>query len=413
MPKHSSTHILIPLQIARRYAFTQASAFSHVGRLAFLGLALSVSVLVIVVSVVNGFERELRERVLGLIPSLTIFHQSPGLSPEQQSVLTNHPDIMGSSPFVQGQVLLAKANQLVGAEVTGIDPQAYTSVTRLFDFTSQRDPTALEARGFEIILGAGLASQLEAEIGDDIRLVLPTTSISAAGVVPRQRRMKIVDILMSNSLLDAQTAYVHIDIAKRLFRQTTPQGWHLRSRSLFELHELSDAVFDAFGDGVRIHSWMDKYGSLYRAIAVQKLTMFVLLLFLVAVAAFNLISGLVMIVEQRKADVAVLMTIGLGFRDLLLLFVALGLMVAVGGIGIGLGLGGLVAYLLPTIFAVISEFFGAQLMSQYFIQYLPSEVRMTDLLNIGLTSFVLAGVATIFPAWRATRLLPTEVLSHE
>ncbi|MEQ8692741.1 MAG: FtsX-like permease family protein, partial [Pseudomonadales bacterium] len=164
---------------------------------------------------------------------------------------------------------------------------------------------------------------------------------------------------------------------------------------------------------VRVRTWMDRYGSLYQAIAVQKLTMFFLLLFLVAVAAFNLVSGLVMIVEQRKADIAVLMTLGLDARGVLLVFINLGVVMAVLGIGLGLTAGGVLAMLLPGLFSSLSELFSAQLMSQYFINYLPSEVRPLDLVVIGGISFLLAGLATLFPAWRATRVLPSEVLNHE
>ncbi|MFT7652343.1 MAG: lipoprotein-releasing system permease protein [Limisphaerales bacterium] len=413
MRKHSSNSIFLPLFIARRYLIAQTHAFSNVGRLAFAGLVLSISVLVVVISVVNGFERELRERVLGLIPTLTIV-QSPGKTDVGDALRAlEQMHQVKSSPFIAGQILLAKDNQLVGAQLTGIDPIRYADVTRLFEFTSTQSPAVLESEKFGIVIGVGLAATLQAEIGDQVRLVIPAAGVSAAGAVPRQRSMKVVDILNSQSLLDGQAAYVHIDIAKRLFRLRAPQGVHMKTPDIFDFSLVSRDVYAAFGSDVRISSWMDRYGSLYQAVAVQKLTMFVLLLFLVAVAAFNLVSGLVMIVEQRKADVAVLTTLGLGRAGILMLFVFLGLTMAVTGIVIGLAVGTVVALALPSLFAFAANALQTDLMSQYFINYLPSEVRFDDILKIALTSFAMALAATIFPAWRATRLMPSEVLNHE
>lgn len=413
MLKHRPNSVFLPLYIARRYLIAQTHAFSNVGRLAFAGLVLSISVLVVVISVVNGFERELRERVLALIPTLTVI-QSPGqadLVDAMRALEQMHQ--VKSSPFIAGQILLAKDNQLVGAQVTGIDPPRYATVTRLFEFTSMQSAAVLEPEKFGIVIGAGIAASLQATIGDQVRLVMPAAGVSAAGAVPRQRSMKVVDILRSQSLLDGQAAYVHIDIAKRLFRLREPQGMHLKTPDIFEFGQISRDIYAAFGRDVRVSSWMDRYGSLYQAVAVQKLTMFVLLLFLVAVAAFNLVSGLVMIVEQRKADVAVLTTLGLGRAGILTLFICLGLTMAVTGIVMGLAVGTLIALALPNLFAFIANTLQTDLMSQYFITYLPTAVRFDDILKIALTSFAMALVATIFPAWRATRLMPSEVLNHE
>lgn len=389
----------------------QAQAFSNVGRLALLGLILSVSVLVIVVSVVNGFERELRERVLGLIPAVTVVFRD-GLSAGAEAQIEAHPQLQGS-PYVHGQVLLVRDGEITTAEVTGIVPEKYGNVTQLFDYTEQKSHEVLKADGFGIILGATIAERLQAQPGDYLRLVMPVAGVSAAGAVPRQRRMQVVDILRSDSLIDGQAAYVHLQTALKLFRLRQAQGYQLRADDLFDLNPLSIELYERFGEQVRVRTWMDRYGSLYQAIAVQKLTMFFLLLFLVAVAAFNLVSGLVMIVEQRKADIAVLMTLGLDARGVLLVFINLGVVMAVLGIGLGLTAGGVLAMLLPGLFSSLSELFSAQLMSQYFINYLPSEVRPLDLVVIGGISFLLAGLATLFPAWRATRVLPSEVLNHE
>jgi len=204
-----------------------------------------------------------------------------------------------------------------------------------------------------------------------------------------------------------------VSTAKLLFRTENQISVHIRLADLFAISPAIDAIQLALGDRVHIQTWKNSYGTLYQAIAVQKLTMLVLLSFLVGVAAFNLISGLIMIVEQRREDVAILSTFGLQSGSVLTVFVVLGSVLALGGIMLGILTGVAVANLLPYLFTTLSERFELELMSQYFISYLPVDVRFGDLLTISLTALVLALIATIIPARRATKLIPSRVLAHE
>lgn len=409
--------------MALRYLFGSNARLSSVGRLALAGLVLSVLVVVVVISVVNGFERELRDRVMGLLPHITLEltgnsafklqHAGSDSNSGLPEELTQTGLVRGWAPYVTGTVLLAKDDVLLSATATGIDPRSYSSVSGVNRYADREGLQLLSSDKFEIVLGAGLAENLGVERGDQVRLILPVGGVSAIGAIPRQRTMRVADIFVSQSLLDNQLLYLHINVAERLFRGRASYGFQVRVEDLFNLEPVSRALYDYFGDDVRLRTWAQTYGPLYQAIAVQKLTMFVLLSFLVGVAAFNLISGLIMIVEQRKQDVAVLSTLGFGSTGILQLFLLLGGAISISGIFAGLLGGVLFALLLPLLFSAVTEWLGLSLMSQYFIAYLPVDVRVTDLGLIGGAALLFAIVATIFPAYRAAQIMPGNVLAHE
>jgi len=403
--------------MALRYLFARRSALSYVSRLALLGLILSVAVLVIVLSIVNGFERELRDRVLGVLPHISA--QVPaGLQTSQwQNLVTDQslPGITALAPYISGTALLAANHKIQGINLTGIDPDTYSKVTDIVKYTSSHGFAALDETAYGIVLGARLAATLGLQIGDPVLVVLPVGAVTPAGALPRQRRFLVVDIFNSQSQLDGQLALITLDSAQKMFRTGgRVHGVQGRLDDLFLTQEAQTGLQDALaGSRVRVRTWMDTHGNLYQGIAVQKMTMFVLLSFLVAVAAFNLVSGLMMIVEQRRNDVAVLRTLGADSRMVMALFCTLGLLLALSGIVFGVLVGVAVALGLPGFYTQATQWFGLDLMSQYFIAYLPVDVRIEDLLQVALAAFVLTLLATLYPAWRATRLLPSRVLAHE
>jgi lipoprotein-releasing system permease protein len=403
--------------IALRYLIARRSALSYVSRLALLGLILSVAVLVVVVSVVNGFERELRQRVMGVLPHI-VAESYAGLDPRQVADFVEqgpHAGLLAVAPYVSGTALLAANGQIRGASLTGIEAESYTEVTDLASYTGKDGLASLTEARYGIVLGIRLAAKLNLRVGDDVLVILPVGSVTPAGAIPRQRRFKVVDTFNSQSQLDGQTALVSLASAQRLFRSGAKvHGVQGRLTNLFDINEARQALYQGLGeDRVRVRSWMSTQGNLYQAIAVQKLTMFILLSFLVAVAAFNLVSGLMMIVEQRKNDVAVLRTMGAGSASVLWLFCTLGLVLATGGIVLGVFIGSGLALSLPGLFSYLSQTFDLNLMSQYFISYLPVDVRLADLLQIALAALFLSLCATLYPAWQAARLLPSRVLAHE
>jgi lipoprotein-releasing system permease protein len=248
-----------------------------------------------------------------------------------------------------------------------------------------------------------------------VSLVLPSATVTPAGLFPRQKRFVVKGIIRSNSELDARAAYIHLDDARRLFRLgKRVHGYQLRLEDLFSAAQIAAVGMDTLGrDRVFARTWMRSHGNLYRAIGVQKTTMFVLLSFLVAVAAFNLVSTLVMVVDQRSGDVAIMRTLGSDTGTVVGAFVLLGATLGLVGIGLGLLVGSAIALLLPALYNWITISFGLDLMNQYFVSYLPVQIHLADLMGISITALVLCILSTLYPALRAAALRPSEVLAHE
>jgi lipoprotein-releasing system permease protein len=404
----------LTLALGGRYAFSRRSTLSFISLVAVSGLALSVAVLVVVVSVINGFERELEERVLGVLPHVTVDGRSPMLMTRSDvETLFAIPEVVGVAPIVQGMGLAAVSDQVTGVMITGIEPRQYREVSDYAKHLS--DGASLEAGAYQVILGAGVARRLSVGVGDRVSLVLPAATVTPAGLFPRQKRFRVSGILRSQSDVDAQAAYIHLDDARKLFRLGERiHGYQLRVDALFSADAVAGSAINRLGrDRVAARSWTRTHGNLYRAIGVQKSTMFVLLSFLVAVAAFNLVSTLVMVVNQRAGDVAILRTLGSGTGTIVGAFVLLGVLLGGLGILVGAGAGAAIALGLPSLYAWITQALGLDLMNQYFVSYLPVEVRPGDLTGIVVTALGLCVLSTFYPAWRAATVAPSQVLAHE
>lgn len=402
--------------IAMRYAWG-SGVMSYVSKLALAGLVLSITVLVLVISIVNGFDRELRERVLALIPHISV-STAQGIPADHflsLSDLAPESGLESLAPYIQSTGLVAANGNIQGIEMTGIEAASYARISRVGDYLRAGTLARLEEQNFTMIIGAKLAQQLDVGIGDDLILMLPNTQISVAGAVPRQRRFEVIDIFTSQSQLDGTGVFVSIYSAQLLLRMRGKiHGFQGRLTDLFATYDARQFLLRAMGtERVAVRSWISTHGNLYQAVAVQKVTMFILFSFLVAVAAFNLISGLMMMVEQRKSDIAVLKSMGADNTSLLKVFCCLGLLLGGGGTLLGLGLGVSLALFLPWLYVQLAGGFGLDLMSQYFISYLPVDVQIRDLLTVGGISMVLTLLASIYPALQATRLLPSRILANE
>ncbi len=403
-----------------RYAFTRHSSLSFIGNVAISGLTLSIAVLIIVVSVINGFERELEKRVFAVLPHLGLYGRQPVANGgEDFDRLESLPDVEAATPFAQAVGLAAGTEKVQGMLLTGIDPEGYGRVSRLESFVEAGHPQggleALRAGSFRVVLGVRLATRLGLGVGDRVTLVVPEALMTPAGAFPRQKRFEIVGLLRSQSELDNRAAFVHLGDAQRLLRLGNRiHGYQVRVRDFYAARQVGWRSQALLGnDRFDARPWMQTHGNLHHAIRVQKTTMFVLLAFLVAVAAFNLVSTLVMAVEQRGADIAILKTMGAATSSLMGGFVLLGALI--GGIGVvaGLAVGYAGALALPELFAWASSTFNADLMGRYFINYLPVDVRIGDVLAVGSTAFTLCLLGTALPARRAAGVLPREVLIHE
>lgn len=396
-----------------RYAFSRRSTLSFISLVAISGLALSVAVLVIVTSVVNGFDRELRERVFGVLPHLSFVGREPlAFSLDDLEALRAIPGVRGIAPFVEGAALVAVADGVGAVMVTGMEPESYESVSDVHQFVRGRMPQAGE---YGVLLGDQVAQRLGVAIGDAVTLVLPSATVTPAGLFPRQKRFVITGLLDSQSDLDGRAAYVRLTVAQKLFRLGDRiHGYQARLDDLFAALEVGSAGVLALGpQRMFARSWMRTHGNLYQAIGMLKSTLFVLLSFLIAVAAFNLISTLVMVVDQRSGDIAVLRTLGSDTSTLIWTFVILGVLLGGAGIAAGLGLGAALALALPGLYEWLTTLLGADLLAQYFVTYLPVELQPGDLLGIAVTAFLLCVLSTLYPARRAAGLQPFKVLAYE
>lgn len=406
-------------ELGLRYAFSRRGSGALIGWVAVAGLSLSVAVLVVVLSVINGFERELRERVFGVLPHAGVWGDQPFVPSDlAASKLVAVPGVLGAAPIVQGSGLAVGVDKVQAVLLNGVEPSTYRQVSGMETFLGPAGGTTLEALQpdrFGVILGSRLASRLGVGVGDPVRLMLPLGSLTLAGVLPRQKRFQVVALLRSGSELDARAAFIHLADAQRLFRLGEQvHGYQLRFTDLDGANALAALAVRRLGeDRFFARTWQHSHGNLHRAIGAQKATLFVLLAFLVGVAAFNLVSTLVMTVEQRGADIAILKTMGAASAPLIGCFVMLGALIGALGILIGVAVGTAVAGGLPAVFAWINDGLGLDLMSQYFISYLPVDIWPADLARIAVVSFVLCVTCTLYPAWRAARLLPSRVLAHE
>ena len=399
--------------ITSRFIVEQHREIGFVARLALLGLIIGVSVLVIVLSVVNGFQRELETNVLSNLPQAQIL-LADGLS-EQDLVTLQDLENSGTTaiaPFMQRSGLIAAKGEVYGVSINGVATDSYAKVSSIFRYLLEGH--LLGDMRFNVIIGSRIASSLGVGIGDPVTLLLPESKIDLAGSAFRQKRFYVSDIFDSRTLQDATHVYISLSDSRALFRQRDPSGLHARLENLFDSSELWPYFSAKLGDRVySVTSWFSTNGNLYRAVAVQKMTMFLLLSFLIAVAAFNLVSGLVMVVEHRKSDIAILMSMGAGSRVLTSLFCLLGMQICLIGVILGLILGVGFALTLPFVFELVSVNFDLNLMSQYFVSYLPVNVLLTDLGLVFLVTMSIGFLASLYPARRASKLIPSRVLAHE
>ena len=333
----------LAVNIGLRYANSRRSFISFISIVAIAGLVLSVAVLVLVTSVMNGFERELKERVLGVVPHLTVRGVAPLAEWTADAAdIAKVPGVVGVAPFIDGTGLLVANGRSSGVAFNGIDIAREPDVSDLAKYVSSGQMESLVDGSFGVILGRGVAEHLGVAVGDSVTAVLPDASVSLVGLIPRQKRIKVVGIVNTQSELDQRSAYLALGDAARLFRRGNGvDGLNVRLSNLFDAAPVRwRAPSPRLGpDRVYAITWMRMHGNLYRAIEFQRAMMFLLLSLLVGVAAFNLVSALIMVVNQRRGDVAVLRTLGGGTRTIVVSFLVLGGVIGLAGVGFGIVVG--------------------------------------------------------------------------
>ena len=385
------------------------------------GLTLGVAVLILVLSVLNGFDRELRTRILGTVPHALLEFESARTDLQAiEAMLLQNAEVSGVAPLNQGEGLLVANGRTVSVAVLGVDPAREAAVSIIPDHIVQGEFDTLTHTRFGVVLGSGVAAQLGVILGDQVTLLIPEATLSLAGVNPRLKRLTVGGVFEVGAQLDNQLAYVELDDAAKLFRLGEGvAGIRIEFTNLFvapeRIRPLAQEASTLIGEPIRFQDWTRTQGNLFEAIQLEKTLIALLLTLIIAVAAFNIVSTLVMVVTDKRADIAILKTIGLSPQGVMTVFIVQGTLVGVVGTVLGIAFGVPLAILIPSILSFLEQVFGFYLFnpSAYFISDLPSELRWSDVGLVGALSFILSLLATLYPAYKASRIIPAEVLNHE
>ncbi len=403
------------------------SFVSLISTISMLGIAIAVTVLIVVLSVVNGFERELRERLLA-IDSHAAIEDRIGRLVEWQTVsdiASSNPDVLATSPYVTGQALMVFEEQLSGAELRGVDPVLENAVSGIGEILVEGELSTLEQGGFNIVLGVELANELDIGIGDKVTVTLAQGVVTPAGVVPRTKRFTVSGIYRVGMYeFDRRLAYINIDDARRLYRLGNDvTGVRFSVTEIFEAPQISqDVAVDIVQNAnlqnlsrLGVIDWTRLRPNFFRSIQITKSILFVILLLVIAVAAFNIVSTLVMAVKDKQSDIAILRTVGAMPSSIVRIFVTQGTVIGVVGTAAGVFFGVLLSLNLETIVGFLESVFGIKFLAAdvYFISDLPSELKTGDVVRIALIALALALVSTLYPAWVAARSAPAEALRYD
>ena len=384
-----------------------------------LGIALGVTALITVLSVMNGFEAELRERILGMTSHATATGKYGQLDNWQEldQKLKGYPHVEGSAPFITGQVMINADRRVSGTMLNGILPEYEAKVSDVANKMKAGQLSNLVAGEYGIVLGVELANYLGVAMGDKITVISPQINSTPAGIVPRMRRFTIVGVFQVGMYeYDRNMALINIDDAAKLFRMDAAvSGLRIKLDDLFNAPKITHTLATALADEYQVSDWTLAHSNFFRAIQTEKRVMFIILLLIVAVAAFNIVSTLVMVVTDKRGDIAILKTQGLTSPAIMGIFMVLGSIIGIVGTALGT-LGGVVLALnVETIVPAIEKLFQVQFMAAdvYYISELPSKLVWADVYAIAGMAFFLSLLATIYPAWQASRINPAEVLRYE
>lgn len=407
--------------IGNRYVRSRSknSFVSLISAISMLGIAIAVSVLIIVLSVVNGFERELKDRLLAMTAHASIEGVEGQLEDWQdlQRTAENNDQVVAAAPYVNGQALLVFGEQLSGAELRGIDAQQEDAVSGVAGLMLEGRLDSLEPGEFNVVLGVELANKLGVVVGDKVTVTLAEGIVTPVGIVPRTKRFTVSGIYRVGMYeFDRRLAFVNIGDAQKLYRKKdTVTGMRLAVTEIYEAHAIVREVALEHGALVLISDWSRRHVNFFRSIQITKSILFVILLLVIAVAAFNIVSTLVMVVKDKQADIAILRTVGARPSSILRIFVTQGSVIGIVGTLAGVLFGVLLATNLETVVTYLEAIFGIKFLAAdvYFISDLPSELRAGDVLRIAAIALALALVSTLYPAWVAARTAPAEALRYD
>lgn len=406
------------------YRYTRIKRKNHfisfISLTSVLGIALGVGVLIAVLSVMNGFNREIRAQMLSGTPHITVGRFSEPLI-DWQSLVTNlqkQPKVLGASPFIFGQGMLSSQStgHVQGILVKGIDPEHINEVYPLSNHMKAGALSDLKSGAYGIILGSHLAKNFGVSVGDKVSLIASEVSVTPAGIAPRIKRFTVVGIFQIGDLYDDKQAFINLADAGKFFRmQGAVTGVQLRVQDEMDAPKIGYDLYENLGHNFWVVDWTQDFGSFFRALQIQKTVMTFILLLIIAVAAFNLVSSLVMMVTDKRGDIAILRTLGASRRGIMGIFVAQGGIIGVIGTIIGVIFGLFLAFNVTNWVDKIQEVFNIELVAKdvYLVGFLPSEVHTIDIVYIIIVTIIMCFLATLYPAWRAANIQPAEALRYE
>jgi lipoprotein-releasing system permease protein len=412
-----------PLSVFIGLRYTRAKRRNHfisfISLTSMLGVALGVAALITVLSVMNGFEKELRQRILGMTSHAFITGTDGTLSDWQslQTRLTGYPELVDSAPFVEGQAMLSQGSRVRGTLVRGIDPALEPRVSAIGDKIIAGQLDDLKPGSFDIILGKDLANAMGVGVGDKITMITPHVTPTPAGVIPRLKRLDVIGIFEIGMYeYDSALAIMNMEDAAKLFKiPNKVTGLRLELDDVYKAPRILRELLTTLPTSYRGADWTYQHANFFRALKTEKTVMFVILMLIVAVAAFNIVSTLIMMVTDKQADIAILRTLGMTPTDIMAIFMVQGTLIGLFGTLLGIIGGVSLALNVETIIANIEQILGYQFLPAdvYYISNLPSDLHWNDVTIIGITAFVLSLLSTIYPSWRAAKIRPAEALRYD
>jgi lipoprotein-releasing system permease protein len=407
--------------IGRRYVRARSTNgfVSLISAISMLGIAIAVTVLIVVMSVVNGFERELKDRLLAMTSHASIENPNGQLlsAPALVELATANARVHAAAPYIDGQALLVFEKQLSGAGLRGIEPDLEREVSGIGGVMREGELSDLQPGRYNIVLGVELAEALRLSVGDKVTVTLAEGRVTPAGVLPRTRRFTVSGLYRVGMYeFDRRLAFINIGDAQKLYRKgDAVTGVRLAVTDIYAAAEIVREVALEHGELVLVSDWTRQHVNFFRSIQITKSILFVILLMVVAVAAFNIVSTLVMVVKDKQGDIAILRTAGARPSSILRIFITQGTIVGVTGTLAGVVLGVILALNLESIAGFFEALLGIKLLAAdvYFISDLPSELRIGDVIKISLIALILALASTLYPAWVASRTAPAEALRYD
>ncbi|WP_457393631.1 lipoprotein-releasing ABC transporter permease subunit [Roseateles sp. P5_E1] len=416
----------LPFELQVGWRYTRAGRggrrnrfISFISSVSILGIALGVAALIIVLSVMNGFQKEVRDRMLNVIAHIELLEYTGQALPDWQATAAKarqNPEVMGAAPFVASQSLIARGEDMRGAIIRGISPAEEATVTGLGAQLKDGVFAQLQPGAWNIVLGAELARQLGVGVGDKITVVAPGAQVTPMGASPRYRSFNVVGTFSAGHYeYDSGLALIHIDDAAKLYRTGGPTGVQLKLRDVHDARRVAAELKGTMGPDILVRDWTRSNANWFDAVQIEKRLMSIILTLIVAVAAFNLVSTLVMTVTDKQSDIAILRTLGASPRSIMGVFIVQGAVAGVIGTLSGVGLGLLVACNIDVIVPTIERLLNVSFLpgSIYVISQMPSDPQQGDIVPIALVSLALSFLATLYPSWRASRVQPAEALRYE